>query len=108
MSDRGSLAVHETRSAIHFAAVDGTEALMSKADAEYGNFAREMFDGFGGNAAIFDGFAWTWRDDEMVRLEGDQLVQGNLVIAKDANIRAEFAEVLDEVVGEGVVVIYKG
>jgi hypothetical protein len=41
----------------------------------------------------------------MVRLEGDQLVQGNLVIAKDANIRAKFAKVLNEVVGEGVVVI---
>ena len=75
VSDRRSLAVHEARSAVHFAAVDCAEALMSEADAEHGNFAREVFDGFGGNAAIFDGFAWTWGDDEMVRLEGDQLVQ---------------------------------
>ena len=81
---------------------------MSEADAEHGNFARKVFDGFGGNATIFDGFAWAWGDDEMVRLERDQLVQGDLVVAKDANVRAKFAEVLDEVVGEGVVVIDKG
>jgi hypothetical protein len=92
--------MHETWSTIHFAAVDCAEALMSKANAEYGDFAREVFDGFGGYAAIFDGFAWTWGDYEMVRLEGDQLVQGNLIVAKDTNIRAEFTKVLDEVVGK--------
>jgi hypothetical protein len=61
--------------------------------------------GFGGDAAVFDGFAWSWGDDEMVRLEGDEFVHRNLVVAEDANVRAEFAEVLDEVVGEGVVVV---
>ena len=75
VSDGRSLAVHQARSAVHFAAVDCAEALMSEADAEHGNFAREMFDGFGRDAAIFDRFAWTWGDDKMVRLEGDQLVQ---------------------------------
>jgi hypothetical protein len=75
VSDGGGLAVHEARSAVHFAAVDSAEALMSEADAEHGDFAREVFDGFRRNAAIFDGFAWAWGDDEMVRLEGDQLVQ---------------------------------
>ncbi len=40
-----------------------------------------------------------------IGLEGDQLVQRDLVVAEDADVRAEFAEVLDEVVGERVVVI---
>jgi hypothetical protein len=44
VSDGGGLAVHETRSALHFAAVDCAEALMSEADSEHGNFAREVFD----------------------------------------------------------------
>ena len=78
---------------------------MTETNTEHRDFAIEVFDGIRRDTTIFDGFAWTWRDDEMVRLECDQLVQGNLVIAKDANIRAEFAEVLDEVVGEGVVII---
>jgi hypothetical protein len=78
---------------------------MSETDSENGNPACEMFDGFGGNAAVFDGFAWAWRDDKVVGLEGDQLVQRDLVVAEDAYVRAEFAEVLDEVVGERVVVI---
>ena len=45
--DGRGLAVHETRSAVHFAAVDGAEALMPEADSQHGDFAREVFDGFG-------------------------------------------------------------
>ena len=79
VSDGGSLAVHETRSAVHFAAVDCAETLMPEADAKHGDFAREVFDGFGRDAAIFDGFAWTWGDDKMVRLEGNQFIQSSLL-----------------------------
>ena len=43
----------------------------------------------------------------MTRIEGSQFVQRDLVVAEDANVRAKFAEVLDEVVGKGVVVIYQ-
>ncbi len=43
----------------------------------------------------------------MRRVEGDQLVHRDLVITKDTDIRAQLAKVLDEVVGEGVVVIDK-
>ena len=100
VSDGRRLAVHEARSAVHFAAVDGTEALMPEADSQHGDFAREVFDRFGRDAAIFERFAWTWGDDEVVRLEGNQFVQRDLVVAIDTNVRAEFTEVLNEVVGE--------
>ena len=50
-------------------------------------------------------FAWTWGDHEVVGLEGDEFVQRDLVVAVDANVRPEFTEVLNEVVGEVVVVI---
>ena len=92
--------MHEARSAVHFAAVDGAEALMPEADSQHRNFARKIFDGFGRNAAVFERFAWTWGDDEVVRFEGDEFVQRDLVVAVDADVRAEFAEVLHEVVGE--------
>ena len=64
-----------------------------------------MFDGIGGDAVVFERFAWTWGDDEVSWVEGDELIHRDLVIAEDFDIRAEFAEVLDEVVGEGVVVV---
>ena len=43
----------------------------------------------------------------MRRVECDELIYRHLIIAEDFDIRAEFAEVLDEVVGKRVVVIYK-
>lgn len=79
---------------------------MSEADAEYGNLAIEVFDGVGGDAVIFERFAWTWRDDEVTRVEGDELIHRHLVVAEDANVCAKFAEVLDEVVGERIVIVY--
>ena len=78
---------------------------MSETDSEDGNFSVEIFDRIGGDAVVFDGFAWSWGDDEMRRVERDELIHRHLVVAEDANVRAEFAEVLDEVVGEGVVVV---
>ncbi len=92
--------MHEAWSAVHFAAVDGAEALMPKADAEHGDFAREVFDGFRRDAAIFEWLAWTRGNDEMVRLEGDEFVQRDLVVAVHANVRAKFAEVLDQVISK--------
>jgi hypothetical protein len=41
---------------------------MPEADSEHGDFAREVFDGFGRDAAVFERFAWTWGDDEVVGL----------------------------------------
>jgi hypothetical protein len=78
---------------------------MPEADTEHGNFPREVFDGFRRHSSIFDRFSWTGRDNEMIGLEGDQLVQCNLVIAEDLYVRPKLAEVLDKVIGEGVIVI---
>ena len=78
---------------------------MPKADSKNGDFAIEMFDRICRDSVIFDGFAWSGGDDEMTRVEGSQFVECDLVIAEDANIRAKFTKVLDEVIGKGVVVI---
>src|SRR5688572_19109272 len=87
--DGGGLAMHETRGAVHFATIDRAEALVPEADPKHRDFSGKVFDGFGRDAPILDRFAWARRDDEVIRLEGDQLIQGDLVVAKDANLRAE-------------------
>jgi hypothetical protein len=100
VSHFGGLTVHETLGPVHFATEDCAEALMSEADSEHGDFAIEMFDGVGGDAVIFDGLTGSRGDDKMRRIEGDELIYRNLVIAEDTNLRAQFAEVLNEVVGK--------
>src|SRR5690349_22201688 len=69
VSHFGSLAVHETLGAVHFAAEDCTETLVSEADSEYGNLAIEVFDCICRNAIIFDGFAGARGDDEVARVQ---------------------------------------
>ena len=96
--DGRCLAVHQTRRPVHFAAVDGAETLVPETDAEHGDLSGEVFDSSRRNAPILDRFARTRRDDEMVRLEGDQLVQRDLVVAEDADLRAQLTQILDKVV----------
>jgi hypothetical protein len=97
--------MHKTLSAVYFATVDSSQALMPETDSEHGDFSREVLDGFGRDSPILDRFARTWRDDKVVRLESDQIIERDLVIAKDTDIRSEFSKVLHEVIGERVIVI---
>jgi hypothetical protein len=102
----GCFAMHQARGTVHFAAVDGAETLMSETDSEHGDLSGEMSDRIRGNAVIFERFAGSRGDDEVGRVEGDELIHRDLVVAEDFDIRAKFAEVLDKVVGKGVVVVY--
>ena len=97
--------MHETLGAIHFAAEDGPEGLVPETDTEHGNFAVKIFDGFGGDAVVFQGFAGSGGNDEVTRIERDELVHRDLVVAEYFDVRSEFAEVLDEVIRKRVVVI---
>jgi len=76
-----------------------------EADPEHRNLACEVFDGIRGDTIVFEGFTWTWRDDEVRRVHRDELIHRNLVITEHLNVRAKFTEVLDKVIGKGVVVI---
>ncbi len=57
------------------------------------------------DASIFQWFAGTRGNDEIGWIQLDQFFDIDLVIAKDANVRAEFAKILNEVISKGVVVI---
>src|SRR3954462_8346198 len=48
---------------------------------------------------------WARRNDEPIGLQPNELGERRLVIADDAHLRAQLPQVLNEVVGEGVVVV---
>ena len=97
--------MHQAGSPVHAAAIDGTEALVPETDAEHGDLSSEMFDSFWRNASVLDGFTRSRRDDQVVRLKRDQLIQRDLVVPEDADLRAQLAKVLDQVVSERVLVV---
>ena len=45
------------------------------------------------------------RDDDAVGAEGLDFSEGDFVVAADFDLGAQFSEILDEVVGEGIVVV---
>ena len=102
---------HERSFAVHHAVVhndvaaeDVADALMAKTDAEGWNLRAEGADDFVGEA----GFFWrtrAGRDQDAFGFEGADLFDGDLVVAMDFHRDLHFAEVLDEVVGERIVVI---
>ncbi len=102
--DLGVLAVD--RLALHGAAAEGLDQrLVAEADAEHrraglGEAADRLFrdPGLGRRAGA-------GRDDEALGVALEQLVDRRLVVAHDLELGTELAQVLDQVVGEGVVVV---
>src|SRR2546426_1743222 len=81
------------------------EALMAEAYAEDGDLAIELRDRLVGNSSVFRR-AGTRRDDHTVVTP--QLDDAHLVVAKHSGLDPELAEVLDQVVGERIVVVDDG
>lgn len=80
------------------------DALVSQADAQQGDSSAEGADDIVGEA----GFAWRARaggDQDLVGMELFDLGESDLVIAADLEGHLHFAQVLDEIIGEGIVVI---
>jgi hypothetical protein len=104
--DLVGLAVHQSFGPDDDATGCLADGLMAKADTQQGNLAHELPDAFHRNAR-FGGCAGSWRDDQMARFLGGNLVRGDLVVAVDFNLqpRVDLPQPLDEVVGKGVVVI---
>src|SRR5437867_9532437 len=103
--DERRLAVHDARRAHDRPAEGGADRLMAQADAEDGDRAGEALDEGHRDARLARG-ARPGRDDDAVGTERRHLVEGDRIVAADVEVGAELAEVLDEVVGEGVVVVY--
>jgi hypothetical protein len=102
--DRAGLAVEKFGSADHFATESGADRLVTEADSEDWEFAGESADQVDADAGILRG-AGAGRDYDALGFAASDFVYGNFVVAVDFYIAAEFAQVLGQVVGEGVVVV---
>ncbi len=71
-----------------------------------GYFGREFLDEFDGDAGFLRS-AGTGRDDDALWLAAIDFLNGDAVVAMDLEFATEFAEILGEVVGEGIVVVEK-
>jgi hypothetical protein len=107
--DLAGLAVHELGSADYVAAEGCTDGLMAEADAEDGDDggdsgAGKVLDEPDADAGVLRS-AGAGRDEDAVGMQGFDFGGGELVVAADDHLGAQLAHVLDEVVGEGVVVV---
>ena len=105
MVNRGGLAVHETFRPDDLATEMLADALMAKAHAEQGLFARKgLDDGEADSSLIW--VAGSRGDDDGVRFVGEGFFWRDGVVPIHFLLYTQFAEVLDEIVGEGVEIVY--
>src|SRR6185437_16413071 len=102
--DARRLAVHHALGAHHSTTICLADGLMSEADAEGGNRTSPAADR-GDRDACLRRCAGPRRDDDGRRRQRADLVDRDGIVAPYHRLRPELTEVLDEVVGEGIVVV---
>ena len=102
------LAVHDSVVPNHFATENIADALMAKAYAQQGNGRCEALNHVIGNTG-FARSTGTRGNYDMAGLQRFHLLNGDLVIAKNLqiNVWIQLPKALDQIVGEGIVVIDK-
>ncbi len=104
MDDGRCFPVHQFAGADDIAAKDLANRLMAEADAEDWRAAAKLPDDVAADAS----FVWragAGRNADVARRQLADFIHTDGVVANDFHFRAQLAEVLNEVVGEGVVVI---
>tara|TARA_R100000027_G_scaffold38992_1_gene28863 strand:- start:5012 stop:5302 length:291 start_codon:yes stop_codon:yes gene_type:complete len=96
--------VHESVGPYDLATEVLADALVTETDSEDGYFAGEPFDQ-GEALPSFVGRAGSRGYHDRLGIESLRLVGCELIIPVDTGQRAQLPEILDEVVGEGIVVI---
>ncbi len=97
-------AVHDFFRADDFAAERVADGLMAEANAENGNFSGETLDD-GHAQAGFARRAGAGRNNDALGTHARDFVESDFVVAADGEFLPQLAEVLRQVVGEGVVVV---
>src|SRR5713101_2359732 len=97
-------AVHQVLRAHHLAAEGCADRLVSEADSEHGHFAREVADQFDADAGFLRS-AGSGRNHDARGVHRLDLSDRHFVVAANLYPGAQFAQVLDEVVSERIVVI---
>ncbi len=82
-----------------FASKRVSDALMTEANSEERYFRPEGSDNIVGESGLA-GRTWAWRNENALGIQLTDLIQGNLVIPADLQIRLHFSQVLDQVVSE--------
>ena len=96
--------VHDFWRANYAAAKCGANCLVAEANTENWNFPREALDERNTDAGFFRR-AGAGRDHDAVGAELFDFIERDLVVAADLEFLSHLAEILCQVVGEGVVVI---
>ena len=104
MRDAAGLAVHDLGGAHHFAAERLADGLMTQAHPQDGREARELLDQLETDAR-FGRRLGTGRDHNALGRQALDFVERRPVISADLDFRAQLAQILDQVVGERVVVV---
>jgi len=106
--DRARFSVHQVSRAHHFSSKSRADGLMSQADPEQRNhvlrLAREVTNQFDADPSVLRS-ARSRRNHDALRSHRFDLVDADLVVTPHLNLRAQFADVLDEVVSERIVIV---
>ena len=104
MRDEGSLAMHDLLGADDFTAKRFADGLVAQAHAQYRLLAGEVLEHFHRNACLCRRFR-AGRDADAVRVQRFDLLDRDFIVAVDPHVFAQLAEILHDVVGEGVIVV---
>lgn len=81
-----------------------SNTLMPQTDSEDGNLSSHLQDGLHGETCLF-GSAGSWRDDEKFGLFFFKGLKIDQVVSIDLANLTQFTKVLNQVIGEGIIVI---
>src|ERR1700733_16046154 len=101
---RAGLAMHEMRGASHAAAEGFPDRLVSQTDPEHGNFSCEVADQIDADARLMRR-ARPGRDYDPLGVHFLDLAHRDLIVTTDFHLGARLPDVLDQVVGEGIVIV---
>src|ERR1700675_3732762 len=104
MHDRAGFAVHEMGGANHASAEGFANRLVPETDSQHWNFSREMPDQIDADARLMRR-ARTGGDDKPLGPHVLDLTHGHLIVTANLDLGAQFPDVLDQVVGERIVVL---
>jgi hypothetical protein len=102
--DRRNLAMHQFLGVHDLAAEGFADRLVAEADAEQRNLAGEFTNRCQRNTCLRRG-AGAGGNHQIVGIEPRHFGNGDGVVAVNLNILTQLAEILDEVVGEAVVIV---
>jgi hypothetical protein len=102
--DLAGFSVHEFGSAYDFAPKGHTDGLMSKADSEDWSLAGKMADQVDADSGFLRR-AGSGREQDAFGVHGFDIRDRDLIVSADHDFGSQFAQVLDQVVSERIVVV---